>query len=475
MLNNKPQNIQKLNLTISGSGMKTPKNNTLIHKQDLKLKERILSRSTKDPEFWSFRRNAKREMCHAYFQYPAMMVPQMQGELIDIALTVNPSIKHIFDPYVGSGTIMSEAIIRGLSFTGYDINPLAILACHTKKGPLFVKSLIQKIDLLINQISNDKQRSIDVKFSGRNKWFRRYVAFRLSKIRRNIMKEPALWARRFFWISLAETVRLVSNSRTSTFKLHIRPKNEIEGLDVCPIKIFNDILNRNFSLMKKQSKELRKGDLLKAGRYTGKVIIKLKDTSLCCENDDGNEKYDLLITSPPYGDNATTVTYGQYSYLPLQWINLQDIDKNAHSVCLSNTRTIDSQSLGGSLVITKDQIDHLKTISKHFESTVECLEDHPKDRIKRLASFCRDLDLCIDPILSVLKKNAYMFWTLGNRRIGGEVMPMDQILIDMLKHRGVKYVSSISRQIPSKRMALRNNVVDTMCSETVVIMRKESE
>lgn len=202
--------------------------NKPLYTQDSELKKQILSCSTKDPEFWSFRHNAKREMCHAYFQYPAMMVPQMQGELIDCALTVDSSIKHIFDPYVGSGTIMSEAIIRGLDFTGYDINPLAILACRTKRGPFFVKSLAEKVDSLENRIATDTQLSIDVKFPGRDKWFRRYVALRLSKIRRNIMKEPALWARRFFWISLAETVRFTSNSRASTFKLHIRPKSKIE-------------------------------------------------------------------------------------------------------------------------------------------------------------------------------------------------------------------------------------------------------
>jgi len=475
MSNNKPPYTQMLNATISRLGMKTPKDNTLIYKQDSELKERLLSRSSKDPEFWSFRHNAKRGMCHAYFQYPAMMVPQMQGELIDCALTVNSSIKHIFDPYVGSGTSMSEAIIRGLSFTGYDINPLAILACHAKKGPFFGISLMQKIDSLIDRISSDTQRSIDIKFPGRDKWFRRFVAFRLSKIRRNIMKEPALWARRFFWISLAETVRLVCNSRASTFKLHIRPKNEIEGFELCPIKIFKDILDRNLVLMKKQSKILRKGDFLKAGRYTGKVTIKLIDTALSGASVNGSEKSDLLVTSPPYGDNATTVPYGQYSYLPLQWINLQDIDKNAHTACLSNTRAIDSQSIGGSLIITKDQMDYLKKISEHFEYTVECLKGHPKDRIKRLASFCKDLDSCIDPILSALKENAYMFWTMGNRRIGGEVVPMDQILIDMLKHRGSEHITTIYRKIPSKRMAVRNSIADTMRNEAVLIMRKGND
>lgn len=42
-------------------------------------------------------------------------------------------------------------------------------------------------------------------------------------------------------------------------------------------------------------------------------------------------KFDVILTSPPYGDNHTTVTYGQYSYLPLSWIDLKDIDSNASS------------------------------------------------------------------------------------------------------------------------------------------------
>lgn len=246
-------------------------------------------------------------------------------------------------------------------------------------------------------------------------------------------------------------------------------------MDVCPIKIFIKILTRNLDLMKKQFEKLTKGGLLQAGRYTGKVTIKLKDTSIVPARRNGNDKFDILVTSPPYGDNATTVTYGQYSYLPLQWINLKDIGKSTHRDCLNTTHSIDSQSLGGSLKISKGQIDHLKTVSKHFESTIENLKDHPKDRVKRLASFCRDLDSCIDPILSTLKENAYMFWTLGNRRIGGEIMPMDQILIDMLKHRGAKHITTISRQIPSKRMAVRNSVADTMRNEAVIIMRKGSE
>ncbi len=61
------------------------------------------------------------------------------------------------------------------------------------------------------------------------------------------------------------------------------------------------------------------------------------------------KKYDLLISSPPYGDNATTVTYGQFSYLPLQWIDLDDINESVDKELLNLQNKIDSSSLGGSL------------------------------------------------------------------------------------------------------------------------------
>jgi len=34
--------------------------------------------------------------------------------------------------------------------------------------------------------------------------------------------------------------------------------------------------------------------------------------------------FDLIITSPPYGDSRTTVAYGQYSRLSSQWLELEE-------------------------------------------------------------------------------------------------------------------------------------------------------
>ena len=59
--------------------------------------------------------------------------------------------------------------------------------------------------------------------------------------------------------------------------------------------------------------------------------------------------FNLLVTSPPYGDNQTTVTYGQFSYLPLQWIPFEDIDESIELDYLKTTQEIDSKSLGGQI------------------------------------------------------------------------------------------------------------------------------
>lgn len=52
-----------------------------------------------------------------------MMVPQMVRKILDEICIIDPNIKHIHDPFVGSGTILTESMLRGLEFTGRDINP----------------------------------------------------------------------------------------------------------------------------------------------------------------------------------------------------------------------------------------------------------------------------------------------------------------------------------------------------------------
>ncbi|MFA6717216.1 MAG: hypothetical protein WCS27_17690, partial [Victivallaceae bacterium] len=189
---------------------------------DLMLRQQLESLTERDKDYWSFRGNSRREYGHGMFQYPAMMVPQVVESILKQTCAVHPDIERVGDPFSGSGTIMTESMMRGLAFSGTDINPLAVLLCRVKSGPFFINALKYKTEELLARIEKDNRWAIEVDFPNRNKWFAREIQIALSKLRRAIRKENALWARRFFWVALAETVRATSNSRTSTFKLHIR-------------------------------------------------------------------------------------------------------------------------------------------------------------------------------------------------------------------------------------------------------------
>ena len=72
----------------------------------------------------------------------------------------------------------------------------------------------------------------------------------------------------------------------------------------------------------------------------------------------------------------------------------------------------------------------------------------------------------------MLRRDAYLIWTVGNRRVAQRPVPLDNILTELLGHRGVVPIASIARTIPTKRMALKNNITDTMGAESILVFRK---
>ena len=436
------------------------------------LKRLLEQLSQEDDEYWSFRGNAVREYCHAYSQYPAMMVPQMQGQLLKTISSVEPAYRSVRDSYMGSGTIETEAMKLGLDFTGGDINPLAVLLCRAKSGPFHVDQLCESSDALLPASWPIRATSIDVNFKGIKKWFRDDVAIELSRIRRAIQAEDNQWLRQFYWVALAETVRLSSNSRTSTFKLHIRPAEEVKGRAVSPVALFADHVRQNREQFCAQAHLLTEKGFLEGGVYKGVVNVHLADACDTAFAAMHKQKHDGLATSPPYGDNVTTVPYGQYSFLPLQWIDHADIDADMDDTYLATTHEIDSRSLGGSRKNAIKDTERLNDTSPSFKATIEALKDKPADRRTRVAAFCRDFDRSLDPILTTLKPGAVMVWTVGNRKVGGRPVPIDAILPELLVGRGAKEIVRLHRKIPNKRMAVKNGITETMRAETILVLRK---
>ena len=428
--------------------------------------------SASRPEYWSYANTSRSTHAFDFFQYPAMMVPAMLRDLIENIAAADKNIQTVYDPFLGSGSVLTESMMQGFDFIGTDVNPLALLIAKVKSGPFRPKLMEERAEELQEVIGNDSLRRVEAEFQGIDKWFSERAIKELSVIRRAVRRETRLWCRRFFWICLAETVRLSSNSRTSTYKLHIRADKDLEArVKLSPIKVFENVLSKNLNTYSTIAAILSEQKTLKRGLYSGNITVELGDS----RSTTPRARFDLMVTSPPYGDNVTTVPYGQHSYLPLQWIDLADIDAAVDSACLSNTHTIDTRSLGGLRQNALRDTEKLRKISPHLDRCLKYLQSAPPDRASRVATFTRDLNASVLPIMNRLRPHAYMVWVVGNRRVGGMEIPTAQILREILEHHRAVHVTTLERVIPNKRMAMKNAISSTMNKERILLFRNRSD
>jgi tRNA G10 N-methylase Trm11 len=424
-----------------------------------------------DDDFWSLKDRDRRDSAHCIFQYPAMMVPLVQRRLLASILRAKPSIRSIYDPFVGSGTSLVSGMHFGLDVYGNDINPLAVLISRVRTARQTEFTIGAIVGQVAREASADKRGTIECELRNREKWFQASVSIELSRLRRAIRRQSDLWVRRFLWVTLAETVRLTSNDRTSTYKLHARPEDDIAKRNLSPISVFLEIGKVNAESFADFRSALRRHAQIKNGKYVGATEVEIADTRDAADRFSASS-FDLVMTSPPYGDNLTTVTYGQHSYLPLHWIDYDDIDSVADRETLRTTHEIDRRSLGGISHEMSWIEEKLLTSSPTLKTIADNLPSAPADGRKRLLRFYSDFGASLVSIANAAKPNAYMVWTVGNRNIGGRQVPTDMILQELLEQQGCSVLKTLTRTIHHKRMPDRNASSATMREERILLVRK---
>jgi DNA methylase len=440
-----------------------------------------IKRSKGDSEdYWDFKDSKKEGFEDSLFQYPAMMVPAMQREVIGAILKARPKIKTMADPFVGSGTILVQALLAGKSFIGQDINPLALLISKTRAYCLNHKRLSLAKERLWDRVNKDNSQKYAKTFFNQAKWFTKGASIALSRLYRGIICERDYNTRLFLWTCLAETVRNKSNSRTSTFKLHIRPPEERCAIVGDVIGSFFAIADDNVEKVRNFADSLSEKKLL-AEDFTYKHAVKLvygdSATSLPSPSLLDAISYDLVVTSPPYGDNKTTVPYGQSAWLPLQWVDLADIDSRIPTSVIESMYCIDNQSLGGRILHSnkkeefKGLVDRIKAIGSISNKVAKELELKHRDGISRYSHFIHDLSKVITLLAANCTEESHLVWTLGHRTIRGVDCPLTDIVAELFKKQSIDEIARIHRRIQSKRIPSKNSVSKTIAEEFILILR----
>lgn len=411
----------------------------------------------------------RRENLHRLFMYPAMMVPAAQSAIIEVFANELPELTLAIDPFMGSGTALLSCMEFGFDVYGQDINPLAVLLSKVKTTSYSIDELRKSASQLTKHIAEDNSDSVDVSFASIDKWFNKDAQIVFSRIRRAIVAEEDNRIRCFFWILFSETIRKGSNDRTSTFKLHRRSEEELEHRQFDIMADFLKSIELGIAdftyFYQKLAEERAEG----VSRRYGKAEIKWGNTQ---KNVVTPRKYQLLVSSPPYGDNHTTVTYGQASYLPLQWIDAKDIDCCYNY--LKTTQEIDRQSLGGSINSKELEVkrEQLFEKSQSLRGFYLSIPEDERLRYRKTISFMADFDESLDHIVDVMEDDAYYIWTIGNRFVGGREIPNSKVLQDLMGYRGFNLFFQAERRILNKKQPKKNSFSQTMEKEIILIYHK---
>ncbi|MCG4437253.1 site-specific DNA-methyltransferase [Erysipelothrix rhusiopathiae] len=406
-----------------------------------------------DKSFWDFE-GIKKEGIHTLGKYPATMVAQMQSELLKIVIdNSNTESLSVLDPFMGTATSLVESQNFGAEVTGIDINPYATLLSEVK---LFSYNYIDVNDAateVINLVNSDFEFCLH-SFPNIKKWYRADIINDLSKIKSVIEQQPNLQIRKFLWVCFSETALKFSNSRTSTFKLHSMKPEDI-------VKIKNTVIPHFISTVNKNKKVLNYQNVNTAYIHQGDSLAEMSSLP--------SNKYSIVCTSPPYGDNQTTVTYGQFSILPLKWISISDL--GVTDSLLDTYSGIDSASLGGKKRERENTIN-LTTLDEYIGKI-------SKEKQQKVINFFEDYYLICKELVRVIIDEGYIMMTVGNRRVDRILQPLDDITTEIMLELGMTQVTEFHRNIPTKAMPWKvskvksKGSVKSMSQETVLIYKKE--
>lgn len=402
---------------------------------------------------WNFKTADTKEFTHCYHAYPAMMIPQVARTLIE-QFAPQGKCDLLFDPYMGSGTSLVEASLKGIESVGTDINPLARLISKAKTTHFDIskiESCFAEIQLFPFVYSINKVLKTDFsRISNYLFWYSEDVLLKLSYISQviNTFDEKQ---QLFFKIALSEVVREVSYTRNGEFKRFRMSEDKVKQFNPDVFALFENKVSRNIEGLKRYNQL----HTAKATVCDFNTVLSIPDEIL------PDNSVDMIVTSPPYGDSHTTVAYGQFSRWANEWFDFP------------NAKNLDNLLMGGN----KKAVQQFETESIGGELAE--IRNADEKRHSEVVSFLNDYYNSISHIAPKIRKGGRICYVVGNRTVKGIQIPLDYFTAEMFEKQGFVHERTIVREIPNKRMPSKNSPTNktgakaaTMSNEYIVIMTK---
>ena len=378
---------------------------------------------------WDFVTAKTGYLTHGLHPYPAKFIPQIPNALIQELSSVGETIADVF---CGSGTTLLEALQLKRHAVGIDANPLAGLISKAKTTPLTAsefeelaihrsacEELLEAAEALTGDLFHDGRPFKSAGWRPEPNvckfWFRPHVVEELAELRCMIERVSSDAARRLCSVTFAAIIVAVSKQDSDT--RYVRREKAIEP---------GDTVRRYLSQLDAAITAAREMSDLVEDRFSCEVlntnILEAPET----------EKFDLVVTSPPY---PNAYSYHLYHRTRLIWLGydperFKKIEIGSHRKYSSKSRTRATP----------------ETFRQEFEKIFGWLQQRLQDR-------------------------RYACFVIGDSTINGMRIDNASLLVAAGAATGFQEVKRINRMIAPTRKAF-NPRIGKIRTEKILILQK---
>lgn len=359
--------------------------------------------------------------------YPAM-VPDCLASLLAEAHVAPKS--NVLDPFCGSGRMLMAAAERGARCVGLDVNPLACLITEAKAANTCVDTLA-KVAEEARSPAVRRLSAEPIVLRGRRNvpWLSDRVASELGSIIRWINSLSLAFPER---LVLAATLSAATRDsawiRKGRWKLHRVPPPEREAWSISAW----DQFSRRLEIYVSSARKIK----LKGEVFVHNQPAQLA-TNVCGATQ--SPRFNVVLTSPPYGDSRTTVQYGAASSICLDVVTRLNGFENRF---LAGS-AIESSCLGGGVSRANGVPDWL------YRYWVGGAHDPAAVRV---TTFLMDFGATCRSVADAVAPGGTVVYVVGRRSVGGFRLRLDEFAVDQFVAADFSLLNIVRRRLHDKRL-----------------------
>ncbi|MBI1800249.1 MAG: hypothetical protein HYR71_01305 [Chloroflexi bacterium] len=332
------------------------------------------------------------------------------------------------DPFTGSGTVQVEAIIRGISSVGVEVDPLACIIARAKTTPIDPKRSRKSLDaiktilapVVPNHLDRELRPGSDISeerfeteiarltippIPNITHWFRRYVIIDLARILSALEQVDLTRNEKlFFKACIAAIIRRVSNA----------DPDPVSGLEVTSlqaernlkrkIKVFAEFLARTRQAIEGMEQLWNRYRGNEAGAVA-RVIQgdTLQLTNLLADVSLAQDGFPLVITSPPY---CRAVEYSRRHQLEMYWLGL--VHNPTEQIALTHTY------IGRKLVRSTDWDEQVDFGITRLNRTLNQIADHDPIKARTVRHYFYSIQSVFQELDETVRRTGTVVYVIGD-------------------------------------------------------------